>query len=419
MSNLINKLKGIVEMPLSDFFNVPMPTANCHLCDLPEKIYYWFRGEDGCKIGTCEECFSDLPICATCENKAIYVGEHGICHQCVHDSARIRSYGHKPSPVFHRINSSRISNPPLLTDTSYSRNDDGHSFECLHIGVENEFDRKRNSNGKPIQYLGNKIASLINVISRGTTGKESLLYCKRDGSLSSEGIEVVSHPFSWNYWLLYGQSIYKTLFQKLTENNMFSYDTYDCGMHVHVSRRALSTDTIMRLIQFISNASNFDFILDISQGTEEKLLHWANPESFNSYSSGMLWDLCEDYNFAEEETERSTAINIQNRETVEFRIFRGTINFLSFCKNLEFVRSLVLWVQSEGIDSDFVSMDNSYQDYIQWLNIEENTNEYSSLCFFLSRRGYGEFQIAQDNIEKGYGDLDLLTFDDDFKRIID
>ena len=92
---------------------------------------------------------------------------------------------------------------------------------------------------------------------------------------------------------------------------------------------------------------------------------------------------------------------------------------LSFFKNLEFVRSLILWVQSEGIDSDIVTMKDSYQDYIQWLNIEENTNEYSSLCFFLSKRGYGEFQIAQDNIEKGYGDLDLLTFDDDYKRIVD
>ena len=418
MSNVMNKLKGILDMPLNKFFEVPIPTLNCHVCELPEQIYYWFRGENGCKVGACEDCYHELPICANCDSRSIYVGEHGICHQCVHDSARVRSYGHKPMAVFHRINNNRISNPPLMTDRSYSRDEDGHSFENIHLGVENEFDRKRNSNGN-IQYHGNKIASLINLISRGTTGKEQLLYTKRDGSLSDEGIEVVSHPFTWNYWLLYGQSIYRTLFQKLTENNMYSYDTHDCGMHVHVSRRALSTNVIVKLVQFISNPSNFDFILDISQRTEDKLRYWSNPAELEGYSRNELYELCNDCHYAEGEIDRLLAINLHNSHTIEFRIFRGTINFLSFCKNLEFVRSLILWVQSEGIDSDVVTMKDSYQDYIQWLNMEENTNEYSSLCFFLSKRGYGEFQIAQDNIEKGYGDLDLLTFDDDYKRIVD
>ena len=200
---------------------------------------------------------------------------------------------------------------------------------------------------------------------------------------------------------------------------MYSYDTHDCGMHIHVSRRALSTNVIVKLVQFISNPSNFDFILDISQRTEDKLRYWSNPAELEGYSRNELYELCNDCHYAEGEIDRLLAINLHNSYTIEFRIFRGTINFLSFCKNLEFVRSLILWVQSEGIDSDIVTMKDSYQDYIQWLNIEENTNEYSSLCFFLSKRGYGEFQIAQDNIEKGYGDLDLLTFDDDYKRIID
>ena len=87
MSNVINKLKGILDMPLNEFFNVPIPTINCHVCELPEKIYYWFRGEDNCKVGACEECFHELPMCVNCESRSLYVGEHGICHQCVHDSA--------------------------------------------------------------------------------------------------------------------------------------------------------------------------------------------------------------------------------------------------------------------------------------------------------------------------------------------
>ena len=45
MSNVINKLKGILDMPLNEFFNVPIPTINCHVCELPEKIYYWFRNK--------------------------------------------------------------------------------------------------------------------------------------------------------------------------------------------------------------------------------------------------------------------------------------------------------------------------------------------------------------------------------------
>ena len=400
MRHIINRLKSIRDLSLSDIFNIPLAVPECFTCSMPEPIYHYFNtGDRRGKVGVCESCYDEMNECNNCNHKSINLGKLGICHSCITNGSRIRSYGHKPSTIFHRINNGHDDLPPLLTDSPNSTNADGITTPNFHMGVEIESDIKR-TDAKPIRFFGRELASLIKLIGKGRTGHEQLLYSKRDGSLSDEGLEVVSHPMSWNYWLIYGQEIYSTLFKKLKENNLFSYDTTECGMHVHVSRDYMSSSTLMKVMMFIYSPLNSDFILSISQRTADKLQYWAST-TMSSYHESILDELITDYDFAQEEFPRSQAVNLHNQKTIEFRIFRGTLNFVAFSKNLEFVRSLIEWAKVANYND--IDKDGGLNSYISYLKKPVNSDEYPNLCLFLSRLGWGVFARSKRVLTDLYG----------------
>ena len=187
-----NYLKKIRELSLSDIFNIPVAIPDCFKCGEPKDLYQHFNG-----VGVCYDCFGELQICSYCERRSLNI-DNGICDQCATRSASIQGYGHKPEPVFHRVRMDRLNTPPLLTDRDYRVNDKGNSNYVWHAGLEIETDRHSSSDKDPT-YMGRFIASLVNLIGRGKTSKEQLLYSKNDCTCA---VEIVSHPFSWNYWKL-------------------------------------------------------------------------------------------------------------------------------------------------------------------------------------------------------------------------
>ena len=397
--NVISRLDKFRDNHLSEVTNIPKPVPDCYQCGLPEPIYKNFN--DG--VGVCIGCYNELEKCTYCNSRQISV-KNGICYHCIENTSRVLDYSTKPDILFHRIKRGRVDTPPLITyEYSGQLNGKRHVYE--HYGVEIECDLHRSTGDNPL-VSGNTLASLVALIGKGSTGQENLLYSKNDCTC---WVEVVSHPMSWNYWLLYGQEIFQTLFLKLRENKLFGYSASDSGMHIHVSRNAIKPYNIKKLIEFVYNPDNFNFILDISQRTEEKLQEWGNPY-FGATERDYLWRSINDSDYARDYLERSTAINLHNNNTIEFRIFRGTLNFQSFSKNLEFVRSLIQWVKVTPLrvckDSEGLK---SYLDFL-----EVNQNEYQNLCFFLRRRTYGSFdKVTQRLIREYSARINELSYNSD------
>lgn len=401
--NVISRLSKFRDNELHEITDIPKPVPTCHCCGEPEIINHSF----GTGIGVCIDCYDELECCSYCNEKQLSL-KNGICSLCISTSARTLGYSDKPDSMFHRINRGRIDNPPLITYKSSGRSNGKH-IDYEHFGVEIETDVESGTNSNPT-VIGRKLASLIHLIGKGSTGNESLLYSKEDCTCF---VEVVSHPMSWNYWLLYGQEIFYTLFQKLKENKLFGYSASNSGMHIHVSRKAIKPYNLNKIMQFVSRGGNYQFILDISQRTDEKLQEWASPY-LGSESRRKLFGCITDYYLAQEMLERSSAINLHNKQTVEFRIFRGTLNFQSFSKNLEFVHSLLQWVKvtplrvckgSEGLPS--------FLDFL-----DKNQNDYQNLCFFLRRRGYGKYQkVAQRLIREHSARINQLSYNSDTKEL--
>jgi hypothetical protein len=164
---------------------------------------------------------------------------------------------------------------------------------------------------------------------------------KEDGSLN-DGFEIVTRPASYdehrknwaNFW-------------KSTPRDLRSYETETCGMHVHVSRAPLSALTILKIDAFSNENAEFTEKL-----ARRSCFRWARIEKKDKFS---------DYGKRDEDL-RYRALNLQNRETIEFRIFRGTLVEQSFYRNLEIVVALVAYCQQAGL------RELTPADWITWLD---------------------------------------------------
>ena len=150
-------------------------------------------------------------------------------------------------------------------------------------------------------------------------------YCvfKRDGSLNDEeGFELVSAPGPLAYHA-------DRLRHFPRVSGMTSHTSGNCGIHVHVSRRALSPLQIGKILVFINAPHNVRFVELIAQRTSER---WAKIQP-------KTWaDVRDGYGLT-----RYEAVNTTRRDTIEFRIFRGNTRRERILKCLEFVDAVVRW----------------------------------------------------------------------------
>ena len=201
--------------------------------------------------------------------------------------------------------------------------------------------------------------------SRGDMAKKienKAWYFKNDGSLNN-GFEIVTHPLTFSY-IKHSAKNFESALNELSCNAYNSYNANTCGMHIHISKKAFSTWQLYKFMKFF--AENVPFIVAISQRKMEKLAQWANIED-NDENTLMYKAKKKNGNSA-----RYVAINLQNYSTIEVRIFRGTLNFQSFMKNIEFVHALYMFTK----ESKIITLD-SFKEYIS------NSCEYSNLKKFI------------------------------------
>lgn len=216
----------------------------------------------------------------------------------------IQSYSYKPVTKFCQLTNDNENTP--------------------FFGIELEVERR---NSESIKHKD--MAELI---------KNEHWYFKTDGSLT-DGFEIVTHPMTFNY-IKNASNSFESALKLLVENNYNSYNANTCGMHIHISKKVFSTWHLYRFMKFF--VENKDFIVSISQRKLDKLERWANIED-NSNDELIYKAKKKGGNNA-----RYVAINLQNVNTIEIRIFRGTLNFNSFLKNIEFAHSLFMYTKESN-----------------------------------------------------------------------
>lgn len=266
----------------------------------------------------CYNCSSNYVQCEEC-NRIVHVdssyysdvNDCDYCRECYEelDSSYIEEYSYKPVPEFL-----------------------GESEECLYLGIELEVD-----------YGSNLKATTKRIYDDFPN-----VYMKHDGSLSRTGFEIVSHPCTLQYHS--NQLGWKEIMNICMENDYKSHDTSTCGLHIHLSRAFLGEDETQQDLNIAKLIILFDrfwetHIVPFSRRNINSLQQWAEKpsvECMNTDTETEIFDKVKKY----KNQGRYKAINLQNLSTIEFRLFRGTLNFNTFLASLQFVVTITKFVKS-------------------------------------------------------------------------
>jgi len=198
---------------------------------------------------------------------------------------------------------------------------------------------------------------------------------KEDGSLcggGEEGIEIVSRPLSHqDAKRSWKQEFFKPL-QSKSQNRPYLLGhkeaSYDCGMHIHLSRGPLTTLQIGRILAFIQRGHNAEFLAELV----------GRPST--GWSRGGLNKKISDVN---KRGERYEALNLGPSHTIEFRLFASTLNELRFMANIDFCYALAEWTQPAARS---LTETTNYVTFIDW--VEDNRKSYPDLYITLVEMGY-------------------------------
>jgi hypothetical protein len=133
---------------------------------------------------------------------------------------------------------------------------------------------------------------------------------------------------------------------KLKELGYHSHQTATAGLHVHVNRDSLGftyqeqEETIARILFFMEK--NWNELLKFSRRTPSQLERWAARYGYKDNPQEILKTAKGGYG-------RYTCLNLCNENTIEFRIFRGTLKYNTLIATLQLVSQIcsVAFVMSD------------------------------------------------------------------------
>lgn len=321
---------------------------------------YDMRLTYGGDVHLCSNCINNFGECEECGAITRLNGDC-LCHECSNDEiySNLNDYGLKPRPKFRGLIADSVINGYI-------------GFELEIEKVEGETDEY----GDPIYNSDDTADYISHYLNRK-------VYCKHDGSLDDTGIEIVSHPMTLEY-LKSCESEFKRCFNELIDDGFRSHNTNDCGLHFHISRTALGDDDETVEARIIYVIEKFwDKLVKFSRRTESQLNSWAKRNSeitvssikgdadFDSVKSVSKWQKNGGHG------ERYHALNVTNRDTIEFRLFRGTLKFETFMASAQLCATIVKYC---------VEHNNAEMIECTWEDIAHSTN-YSELNNYLESRG--------------------------------
>jgi len=303
----------------------------------------------------CESCFeySDLVICESCNGifeveDTQLTSEGYICFNCLNEEVdvQIYDYSYKPKWRFYAIGSENHGTGDRIgTGNGIETRSGIENKDLIYLGVELEVDVNNWSIPSDMKIRAVEMTKEI-------LGEHVIL--KSDGSLTTMGFEIVSHPCTLEY---HKKMIkWKEAFEMLVELGYRSHDTDTCGLHVSI--RKPNEIELAKLIIFFEKYWNE--ILKFSRRSESQYKRWC--DRYLKDGEKIDYEKAKDIVITAKDKYR--AINISKRDIVEFRIFRGTLSSKTFYATLEFVHALVMYIKSKSVEE---IVNGDWQDFIDWI----------------------------------------------------
>lgn len=284
----------------------------------------------------CKPCFNkSYQICGRCQvigpkgcfSHSLAGGTRHLCDSCYNQYGPITEYNSKPNIIFYGI--SHLSGKEFE-----------NALRRTHFyGIELEVEMAK----RDVTKRGAKADEVLKLL--GT----DFAITKEDGSVKY-GFEICTAPAT----IIEHRSRWQKFFEKMPEG-LVSWNAYDgkCGLHVHCSKKPLSLLTIAKMVVFVNNPDNQRFVETVAgRGSnqyfkfEKKEYSVVEPLVANEVRKNAVVTMAPErmnrlLNVRQlGHDDRYEAINLVNKDTIEFRIFKGTLKQPSFFKALEFCDAL-------------------------------------------------------------------------------
>jgi hypothetical protein len=262
----------------------------------------------------CNNCLeSYFSRCDDCDsivhNDYIYFHEASdsyLCRSCYNgrkEESGIHNYSYKPAPLFHIGLTEKSTNKP-------------------YYGLELETDN--------FPYK--------NVAAKELKDEyEDNYYMKEDGSLTS-GIEFVFHPRTAKSWQEYD---FESLTKSILDQGGRSFKTSTCGIHIHRSRKDLTVMDLTKLLTVMIKLER-----PICKLAQRSNAHWASFNWDKDYEDKFYYKSIKS---GQVTYSRYVAVNLQNEETIEFRIFKGTLKASTIQAYIAWAHHFINWIKELNI----------------------------------------------------------------------
>lgn len=329
----------------------------------------------------CEDCFDDnWTICNRCGNyirseDTFYYDDEPYCEDCYdynymcddedNEDGRILSYHGNRGDW-----------------TSYRTAEEENKNNLRYIGFELEIEHKDDTYRNQRKAI-DKIQENINC------------YLEHDGSLNDGGFEIVSQPQTYNY-IMQNFSKYKDTFDTLIKLDYISHNSSNCGLHFHVTAPddEIREDVVSRLWLIIENFKDEFEKVSRRRGNFEWCHFLSNTSDARSDMLEGIYKMKKVY----KNGQRYLVINNSNSNTLEIRLFRGTLRAETFFADLQLVNNLFNLAYDLSVD---------IQD-ITWAKLTEG--EY--IQAYCEEHKIYTNKVIKDNT------IELITLENKAKRLV-
>ncbi len=327
---------------------------------------------------TCEDCdriinsdyincvSSDTYVCQSCVERGDYRyceidGEWHYsdcsCDGCCEEdesSIHIHSYGYEPDTMFHDDRDIPHMRPKRRE---------------FYFGAEIEMNTRQDWSDvhEAAEFVVGNISS-------------DLVYLKEDSSIGT-GFEFVTHPMTLDYWR---DKFPWDTYEKLADMNMLAWNSVGrkCGLHINISRAAfVAPSHLSKFLLFVYR--NEDELVKFAGRRSEDYANFTYSERklFVQHGKGDTYGM------------RHVAVNCQNSNRIEFRIFRPSLKRDTIISTIELCHALAHFT-SIVTCNDVYNNRLTFDGFVEWLKSGDTPTTYERLLSRIDKRVYGHIDQA-------------------------
>jgi len=351
--DLINNDFHITQQNWGDFLDQKFPLIGFFEC---EDCHLWFMQNEA------TECYHQYLVCGDCVDQYRYCsGRDTYVKESDFDSYAINSY-HSSKRLLGHI--------PSLFDQRKPR-------VLLGLELEIEIDRNKSKHDLARHLLQNV----------GNFEGERYALCEDDRSIR-HGFEMVT---AYTGLDVHAQQL--QFFKKIFKGAK-SHQTTTCGLHVHICKADMTTLHGAKMILFINDQANKALIKAVARRDNSSFASLKNKKQDKSWLKNSLgkYDAFGNVNsrrvsdkftqLKRLNSDRYEALNFQNDKTIEFRLFRGSLKYVTIMACLEF--TYATWFFCRDASSNALTTDN----FLKFICADQNKGDTKFLRDYLESKGF-------------------------------